>query len=91
MYVTISRNMRPPIYAVNHGNIKFKIKTVFQNLPNTVCSGRFATFRFDAFIRSKLLPVSSVGSRGEAPLKPTVSPRFTSRSEKQKSKTGDTQ
>jgi len=39
------------IYAVIIGNLKFK--TALQNLPNIVCSGQFATFRFAAFTRSK--------------------------------------
>jgi hypothetical protein len=30
-------NKRPPIYAVNLGSIKFKFKTVLQNLPNIAC------------------------------------------------------
>jgi len=33
------------------GNLKFK--TALQNLPSIVCSGRFATHRFRAFLRSK--------------------------------------
>jgi len=39
--------------AMINGN--FKLKTVFQNLPNTVCSGRFTKFRLRAFSRSKTL------------------------------------
>ena len=36
--------------------------------------GRFATFRFAAFFRSKTFSVSVVGSRGNPPLTQTVGP-----------------
>jgi hypothetical protein len=65
---------RPTDVCTGYESIKFKFKSIFQNLPNKVCSGRFATFRLSSFVRSKLLPVSLVSSRGEAPLKPTVGP-----------------
>jgi hypothetical protein len=35
---------RPPIFAVNHGRLKYKIKTVLQNLPNIAFTGQVWAF-----------------------------------------------
>jgi hypothetical protein len=64
--------MKTPPTDICSNYWKSQFKTALQNLPNIVCSGRFATHRLRAFFARKHGSVSWVGSRGNPPLKLAV-------------------
>jgi len=67
-----------PAFAVNFVGCRKFFSSSFakavkvKSVPTMLAGGRFATHRLRAFFRSKTLSVSSVGSRGNPPLKQAV-------------------